>query len=91
VKAFQRDNDLVVDGVAGEKTWSKLVATAPGLFTKSHRCGFAGEPGRCADALQVERAAIKAVYDVEAGGGPDSSAAPEDPVRGSRVLAPAAG
>jgi len=34
VRRFQTDNDLVVDGVAGEKTWSKLVAASPDLVAR---------------------------------------------------------
>jgi hypothetical protein len=69
VKAFQSRHALVVDGVAGEKTWSNLVAAAPLLFAKISSLWLSqADLDAAAAALRVERAAIKAVYEVEAGG-----------------------
>ena len=69
VRRFQAENDLVVDGVAGEKTWSKLVAASPDLFTKISALWLSqADLDRAAADLAVDRAAIKAVYEVEAGG-----------------------
>ena len=69
VKAFQAANALVVDGAAGEKTWSKLVAESPALFAKISALWLAqADLDHAAAELRVDRAAIKAVYEVEAGG-----------------------
>jgi hypothetical protein len=69
VKRFQTDNALVVDGIAGEKTWSKLVAAAPDLFRRIAALWLSqADLDDAAAALRIERAAIKAVYEVEAGG-----------------------
>src|SRR5690606_42125535 len=35
LQAFQRDNGLIVDGVAGPKTWSVLFAKHPDLLNRS--------------------------------------------------------
>jgi hypothetical protein len=69
VRQFQSDNSLVVDGVAGEKTWSRLVAASPDLFARISALWLSqADLAHAAAALGVERAAIKAVYEVEAGG-----------------------
>jgi hypothetical protein len=69
IKTFQARNGLVVDGVAGEKTWSKLAATAPALFTKISSLWLSqADLDGAAASLNVDRAAIKAVYEIEAGG-----------------------
>jgi hypothetical protein len=69
VRRFQAENDLVVDGVAGEKTWSRLVAASPDLFAKISALWLSqADLDRAAADLAVDRAAIKAVYEVEAGG-----------------------
>lgn len=73
VKAFQKDKNLVADGVVGEKTWSTLRAAAsvthdaqqPDLASR-----FIGDSDftKAAAELQVEEAAIRAVYAVESSG-----------------------
>ena len=69
VRRFQTIHALVVDGVAGEKTWSRLVAASPDLVDRISALWLSqADLDRAASALRVERAAIKAVYDVEAGG-----------------------
>jgi hypothetical protein len=69
VRTFQARNDLVVDGVAGEKTWSRLVAASPALFAKICALWLSQDDlDHAASVLRVEPAAIKAVYEVEAGG-----------------------
>jgi len=69
VRRFQTENDLVVDGVAGEKTWSKLVGASPDLFARISALWLSqADLDRAAAELAVDRAAIKAVYEVEAGG-----------------------
>ena len=70
VRQFQSLHALVVDGVAGEKTWSRLVAASPDLVARISALWLSqADLDRSAAALRVERAAIKAVYEVEAGGG----------------------
>jgi hypothetical protein len=69
VRKFQATNDLIIDGVAGEKTWSKLVAASPELFTRISALWLSqADLDHAAAGLRVDRAAIKAVYEVEAGG-----------------------
>lgn len=69
IRRFQATNDLVVDGIAGEKTWSTLVAASPDLFARISALWLSqSDLDRAATDLRVERAAIKAVYEVEAGG-----------------------
>ena len=70
VRQFQSLHALVVDGVAGEKTWSRLVAASPDLVARISALWLSqADLDRSAAALRVDRAAIKAVYEVEAGGG----------------------
>ncbi|HSD37513.1 MAG TPA: N-acetylmuramidase family protein [Rhodocyclaceae bacterium] len=72
VKEFQRDKELVVDGVVGEKTWKTLELEASaiqgGVAPAVSR--FLGEQDfvRAASDLNLEVAIIKAVYKVESNG-----------------------
>jgi hypothetical protein len=69
VRTFQARNDLVVDGVVGEKTWTRLVAASPALFAQIAALWLSqADLDRAASTLHVDPAAIKAVYEVEAGG-----------------------
>ncbi len=69
VRRFQAQSDLVVDGAAGEKTWAKLVVAAPALFAKISSLWLSqSDLDSTAASLGVERAAVKAVYEVEAQG-----------------------
>jgi hypothetical protein len=69
VKSFQNANNLVVDGVVGEKTWVKLIAAAPELFAKIAALWLSqADLDAVAQSLGVERAAVKSVYEVEAQG-----------------------
>lgn len=69
VKRFQRDNDLVVDGIAGEKTWTKLFAARPDL-TKAIADKWLSrrDVEAVATDLTVPVATLRAVYKVESGG-----------------------
>src|SRR5262245_13072800 len=69
VRAYQQARGLVIDGIAGQQTWLKLLADAP-----QYAAGRAGrflteaDVVRAARELEVEVAAVKAVTEVEAGG-----------------------
>jgi hypothetical protein len=68
-KRFQRDNNLVVDGVAGEKTWIKLFSLRPDL-TKQIADKWLSQADIEAVAAQVDLSVptVRAVYRVESGG-----------------------
>lgn len=69
IKAFQAANGLLVDGVVGDKTWSTLISQAPDLFKRIAALWLKqADLDGAANKLGVERAAVKAVYDVEAQG-----------------------
>jgi N-acetylmuramidase/Putative peptidoglycan binding domain len=69
VEAFQQKNGLIVDGVVAEKTWVKLIAAAPQLFEKIAALWLSqADLDEVAAAINVERAAVKSVYEVEAQG-----------------------
>jgi N-acetylmuramidase/Putative peptidoglycan binding domain len=69
VRKFQAHNGLVVDGIAGEKTWGKLVVAAPEVFARISALWLSqADLDSFAADLAIERAAVKAVYEVEAGG-----------------------
>lgn len=66
---FQRRHDLVADGVVGEKSWTTLLSlTGDAQHAMAQR--FIGDDDFVAAAakLQVELAAMKAVYKVESNG-----------------------
>lgn len=69
VMDFQRKQNLVSDGIAGTKTWMKLNAIAPKEL-KTSQTKFLSEKDLedLAKELQIEVAAVKAVYEVESGG-----------------------
>ena len=69
IRLFQARNDLVVDGIVGENTWSRLVSASPALFAKICALWLSqADLDHAASALHIDPAAIKAVYEVEAGG-----------------------
>jgi hypothetical protein len=69
VVEFQRKNDLVADGVVGEKSWTTLLAQT-GEVQQAMAQRFIGDTDfvQAAEKLRVELAAIKAVYKVESNG-----------------------
>lgn len=69
VRDYQKNSDLVVDGVVGPKTWIKLMLAFPGHFEKlASRFLSEDDLNKAARDLDVEVAIIKAVRDVEAKG-----------------------
>ena len=69
VKDFQKKNQLVVDGIVGQKTWRVLLSEAPEKPSEL-KSRFLSEKDLIAVAkdLRVELATIKAVNEVEASG-----------------------
>ncbi len=69
VKLFQTENDLVVDGVVGTKSWLKMQVLRPELMEEMTK-RFLSESDlvRVAEQLGIELATIKAVNEVESGG-----------------------
>lgn len=69
LRAFQQDRGLVVDGVAGEKTWTTLFSLHPGLLAEMSAKWLSQ---RDIDAFAAERSlevsVVRAVYGVEASG-----------------------
>jgi len=64
VKDFQKKNNLIIDGIAGAKTWMKLNPATAGqnkFLAEQDLIDLAKE-------LKVEVAAVKAVYEVESSG-----------------------
>lgn len=69
LRAFQKANGLVVDGVAGEKTWTRLFALAPGLLAEmSGKWLSQQDIERFAAENALEVPVVRAVYGVEASG-----------------------
>lgn len=69
VQRFQRDHDLVVDGIAGEKTWTKLFASSTDLTTAiAAKWITRADLQSTAAKLDVPVATVRAVYKVESGG-----------------------
>jgi N-acetylmuramidase/Putative peptidoglycan binding domain len=69
LRAFQRDNGLIVDGVAGEKTWTKMFALHPDLLTQMSKKWLSQEDiDDFASQHVLEAPIVRAVYSVEAGG-----------------------
>lgn len=62
VMSFQKDFGLVADGVVGDKTWSVILGKETPYFYLSEE-----DFQECADLLNVDVAAIKAVQEVETG------------------------
>jgi hypothetical protein len=69
LRKFQEDHDLIVDGVAGEKTWTTLFALLPDLLAELSKKWLSQKQiDEFADGYQLEPAAVRSVYKVEAGG-----------------------
>lgn len=69
LRRFQSENDLVVDGVAGEKTWTRLFALRPELVQAiSAKWLSQQDLEETAAQESLPLATVKAVYQVESGG-----------------------
>ena len=69
VKRFQAEHELVIDGVAGEKTWTKLFASHPELTAAIAAKWLSREDlERTSAALGLSLATVRAVYRVESCG-----------------------
>ena len=69
VRRFQRDQGLVIDGVAGEKTWTKLFAARPDLAKAvAEKWLSRTDLESTANTLRLPVPVVRAVYKVESGG-----------------------
>lgn len=69
IKRFQREHDLVLDGIAGEKTWTKLFASCPELTaTIAAKWLSRADLQSTSSALDLPVATVRAVYKVESNG-----------------------
>ncbi|TYP72191.1 N-acetylmuramidase domain-containing protein [Aquimarina intermedia] len=65
---FQKTHKLVVDGIVGPKTWSKLIAAQNNLLLHLDKLLSEKDLINFADRYQLEVAAVKAVNEVESNG-----------------------
>ncbi|HPF10758.1 MAG TPA: N-acetylmuramidase family protein [Flavobacteriaceae bacterium] len=68
VKDFQLKHQLVVDGIVGPKTWSKLVAAQNQVTLFNDKFLSESDLKVFAQKFQVELAAVKAVNEIESSG-----------------------
>ena len=69
LRSFQRDHGLIVDGVAGEKTWTTMFSLHPDLLAKMSQKWLSQQDIHdVASELELEVPVVRAVYSVEAGG-----------------------
>lgn len=68
VKQFQANNNLVVDGIVGPKTWSKLIAAQQNITMFNDKFLSEDDLKEFAAKYQLELAAVKAVNKVESNG-----------------------
>lgn len=68
VKEFQRENSLVIDGIVGPKTWSKLIAANDNFFKYNDKFLSERDLIGFASQLGLELAVVKAVNEVESSG-----------------------
>jgi hypothetical protein len=69
LRAFQRDHGLIVDGVAGEKTWTAMFALHPDLLAEMSKKWLSQQDiADFATERSLEVPVVRAVYGVEAGG-----------------------
>jgi len=69
VRRFQKEQGLVVDGIAGEKTWTKLFALKPELLAAvTQKWLSQSDIDQVAAASRLPAATVRAVYKVESAG-----------------------
>ena len=68
VKDFQLKNSLVVDGIVGQKTWSKIIAANNDIFQYNNKFLSEKDLIDFANQLGLELAVVKAVNEVESSG-----------------------
>ncbi|TPN86772.1 N-acetylmuramidase domain-containing protein [Aquimarina algicola] len=68
VKDFQRKNNLVVDGIVGLKTWSKLIEAKNDLTTHNTKLLSEQDVIDFANLFGLELAMVKAVNEIESNG-----------------------
>jgi len=68
VKDFQLKNNLVVDGIVGPKSWSKLIAAQETLTQFNNKFLSEEDLQKFADLYNLELAVVKAVNEVESNG-----------------------
>lgn len=68
VREFQKNNNLVIDGIVGQKTWAKLIAAQQQITSFNDK--FLSEQNLIDFAVEydLELAAVKAVNEVESSG-----------------------
>lgn len=65
---FQTKNDLVADGICGEKTWLKLLSKVPKVFDGNEKLLSESDLIQFANKYSLELAVVKAVNEIESGG-----------------------
>ncbi|QLE02990.1 DUF3380 domain-containing protein [Galbibacter sp. BG1] len=68
VRDFQLKNDLVVDGIVGVKTWSKLLALEKGLFENTDKLLSEKDLNDFSQEYNLELALVKAINEIESQG-----------------------
>lgn len=69
LRTFQLEHGLIVDGVAGQKTWTKLFSLHPGLLEQMSAKWLSQQDIETfADNWSLEVAVVRTVYRVESGG-----------------------
>ncbi|MCM5662994.1 N-acetylmuramidase domain-containing protein [Galbibacter mesophilus] len=68
VRDFQQKNDLVIDGIVGVKTWSKLLAMEKGLFEHTNKLLSEKDLINFAEKFDLELALVKAINEIESHG-----------------------
>ncbi len=68
VKDFQKKNNLVIDGIVGLKTWSKLIEAKRDLIAFNDKLLSEQDVKDFANAFGLELAMVKAVNEIESSG-----------------------
>jgi hypothetical protein len=69
VRKFQADHNLVVDGIAGEKTWTLMFSLKPDLLQAiTSKWLSQADLQEFSDRFELALPAVKAVYEVESSG-----------------------